>query len=207
MSDAMSERGRLILASGSAARGALLKAAGLAFEVIPAGIDEAAIRDAIFEKTSGAEAQDVASVLAAEKARVVSLAYPEAIVIGADQVLTLGGKIFSKAANLAEAHEHLVMLRGRTHDLVSAVAVARGGNVRWQTVATAGMTMREYSDEFIGAYLERVGHRILGSTGCYEFEGQGVQLFERVEGDYFTILGIPLLPLLARLRMEQMITA
>ncbi len=203
----MSEASRLILASGSAARRELLNAAGLVFDVIPADIDEIAIRDAILEKTSGAEAGDVASVLASEKARVVSVANPDALVIGADQVLALGGKIFAKAASLAEAHEHLAMLRGRTHDLVSAVALAQGGNVRWQTTATAGMTMRDYSDEFIGAYLERTGDRILGSVGCYELEALGVQLFERIEGDYFTILGIPLLPLLAQLRVEQMITA
>ncbi len=202
----MPEASRLVLASGSAARRALLEAAGLEFDIIPADIDEAAIRDAILEKTSGAEASDVASVLASEKARVVSIAHPDALVIGADQVLTLGGKIFSKAESLPQAREHLVMLRGRTHDLVSAVALAQGGNVHWQTTATAGMTMREYSDEFIGAYLERVGERILGSVGCYELEGLGVQLFERIEGDYFTILGIPLLPLLARLREEEMIT-
>ncbi|WP_045834772.1 Maf family nucleotide pyrophosphatase [Hyphomicrobium sp. 99] len=203
----MSDASRLILASGSAARRSLLEAAGLIFEVIPADIDETAIRDAILEKTSGAEAGDVASVLAAEKARVVSVAHPDALVIGADQVLALGGKIFGKPGSWAEAREHLVMLRGRTHDLVSAVAIAQGGNVHWQTTSTAGMTMRDYSDEFIGAYLERVGDRILGCVGCYELEALGVQLFERIEGDYFTILGIPLLPLLSRLREEQMISA
>lgn len=203
----MPEATRLILASGSAARRALLEAAGLTFDVVPADIDEAAIREAIFEKTAGAEGADIASVLAAEKARVVSVAHPDALVVGADQVLALGGKIFSKPGSVAEARAHLVMLRGRTHDLISAVAIARNGDVHWQTTATAGMTVRDFSDEFLGVYLERMGDRVLSSVGCYEFEGLGVQLFERIEGDYFTILGIPLLPLLARLREEEMITA
>lgn len=203
----MSDFTQLILASASVARRALLEAAGLEFKIIPADIDETAIRDAILEKTSGAEAADVASVLAAEKARVVSSEHRDALVIGADQVLALGPKIFSKAGSVSEAREHLVMLRGRTHDLVSAVALARNGVVHWQTTSTAAMTMRNYSDEFLGAYLKRAGDRVLGSVGCYELEGLGVQLFEQIEGDYFTILGIPLLALLARLREEQMITA
>jgi septum formation protein len=203
----MSDLTRLVLASGSAARRTLLEAAGLNFEVVPAAIDEKAIRDAILETTAGAEADDIASVLAAEKARIVSLARPGALVIGADQVLVLGGKIFSKPVNLGEAREHLVMLRGRTHDLISAAAFARDGNVHWQTTATAAMSVRDFSDEFLGAYLERMGERVLSSVGCYEFEGLGIQLFERIEGDYFTILGLPLLALLARLRDEEMITA
>lgn len=197
----------MILASGSVARRALLEAAGLTFDIVPADIDEVAIREAILEKTAGVEGSDIASVLAAEKARVVSVAHPDALVVGADQVLALGGKIFSKPGNVAEARAHLMMLRGRMHDLVSAVALARNGNVHWQTTATAEMTVREFSNEFLGAYLERVGDRVLSNVGCYEFEGLGVQLFERIEGDYFTILGIPLLPLLARLREEEMITA
>jgi septum formation protein len=203
----MPETTRLVLASGSAARRSLLKAAGLSFDVIPADIDEAAIRTTILEHTSGADAADIASVLAAEKASAVSALHPDALVIGADQVLVLGGKVFSKAESLSEAREHLSMLRGRTHDLVSAVALARNGEVHWQTTAVAGMSVRDFSDEFLGAYLERMGERALASVGCYELEGAGVQLFERVEGDYFTILGIPLLPLLARLREEVMITA
>ncbi len=203
----MPETTRLVLASGSAARIHLLKAAGLSFDVVPAEIDETAIRDAILEQTSGAEGSDIASVLAAEKARVVSVAHPDALVIGADQVLVLGGKIFSKPESIAEAREHLVMLRGRTHDLVSAVALARSGTVHWQTFASAGMSMRDFSEEFLAAYLEHMGERVLRSVGCYELEGAGIQLFERVEGDYFTILGIPLLPLLQRLRDEEMLTA
>ncbi|MBN9291925.1 MAG: Maf family protein [Hyphomicrobium denitrificans] len=203
----MPEATRLILASGSAARRTLLEATGLIFDVIPANIDEGKIRDAIIGATANVEGSDIASVLAAEKARLVSIEHPNALVVGADQVLTLGGKFFSKAENLAEAREILSMLRGRTHELVSAVALARNGEVHWQTSATAEMTMRSFSDEFLGCYLEKMGDRALQIVGCYEIEGPGVQLFEEIDGDYFTILGIPLLELLARLRHEGMVTA
>ncbi len=203
----MPEATRLILASGSAARRTLLEAAGLNFDVIPANIDEGKIRDAIVGATANVEGSDIAGVLAAEKARLVSIEHPNALVVGADQVLTLGGKFFSKAENLAEAREILSMLRGRTHELVSAVALARNGEVHWQTSATAEMTMRSFSDEFLGCYLEKMGERALQIVGCYEIEGPGVQLFEEIDGDYFTILGIPLLELLARLRHEGMVTA
>lgn len=203
----MPEATRLILASGSAARRSMLEAAGLTFNVIPANIDEAAIRDAAFRNTTGAGAADIASVLAAEKARIVSLAHEGALVIGADQVLSMGGKIFTKAESIAEAREVLNTLRGRTHELVSAVALARGGAVHWQTSDAADMTMRQFSDEFLGSYLERMGDRALACVGCYELEGLGVQLFGRVDGDYFTILGVPLLPLLAQLRREELVTA
>ncbi len=203
----MRERPRLVLASGSAARRHLLEAAGLVFEVMPADVDEVRIRDVLLKESPGADASAVAAVLAAEKARVVSLASPNDLVIGADQVLDLDGKIFSKAGTIPEARGHLLMLRGRRHDLISAVALARGGSVHWQTVATARMSMRTFSDGFLDAYVERMGERLLKSVGCYELEGLGVQLFERIDGDYFTILGIPLLPLLRRLREEEMITA
>lgn len=203
----MPEATRLILASGSAARRTLLEAAGLNFDVIPANIDEGKIREAIVGATANVEGNDIAGVLAAEKARLVSIEHPNALVVGADQVLTLGGKFFSKAENLAEAREILSMLRGRTHELVSAVALARNGEVHWQTSATAEMTMRSFSDEFLGCYLEKMGERALHIVGCYELEGPGVQLFEDIDGDYFTILGIPLLELLARLRHEGMVTS
>jgi len=198
---------RLILASGSAARRTLLEAAGLIFDVIPANIDEEKIRDDIVGATANVEGNDIASVLAAEKARLISIEHPNALVVGADQVLTLGGRFFSKARNLTEAREILSMLRGRTHELVSAVALARKGEVHWQTSTTAEMTMRSFSDEFLGCYLEKMGERALQIVGCYEIEGSGVQLFEEIDGDHFTILGIPLLELLARLRHEGMVTA
>lgn len=203
----MPDATRLILASGSAARRTLLEAAGLNFDVIPANIDEGKIRDDIVGATANVEGSDIASVLAAEKARLVSIEHPSALVVGADQVLTLGGRFFSKAENLVEAREILSMLRGRTHELVSAVALARNGEVHWQTSTTAEMTMRSFSDEFLGCYLEKMGERALQIVGCYEIEGLGVQLFEDIDGDHFTILGIPLLELLARLRHEGMVTA
>lgn len=203
----MPDATRLILASGSPARRSLLEAAGLIFDVRPADIDEASIRNAIVESTDGVEGADVANALAAEKARRISADYPRSLVLGADQVLTLGGKIFSKAENLGEAREILSMLRGRTHELVSSIALARNGQVYWQTCATAEMTMRSFSDEFLGCYLEKMGERVLKIVGCYEVEGQGVQLFEEIDGDHFTILGIPLLELLAQLRQEGMLTA
>lgn len=203
----MPEASRLILASGSATRRSLLQSAGLVFDVVPANIDEASIRDAILDATNGAEGADIASVLAAEKARLVSEIHPDALVIGADQVLALGGRIFGKAENLAEAREILTMLRGRTHELISAVALARNGKVYWQTSTFAEMTVRQFSDEFLGCYLGKMGERALQSVGCYEIEGPGVQLFEQIDGDYFTILGIPLLELLARLRHDGMVSA
>jgi septum formation protein len=203
----MPEATRLILASGSAARKAMLEAAGLTFDVVPADVDEAGLREAMSNRKVAPESAEIAAELAAEKARSVSEANPKALVIGADQILALGGKVFAKARDSAEARDILVMLRGRTHELVSAVALARGGTVHWQTTATADMAMRDFTDEFIGSYLERMGDRALQSVGCYEIEGLGIQLFDHIDGDYFTILGIPLLPLLARLRQEEMVAA
>jgi septum formation protein len=203
----MPEASRLILASASATRRAVLESAGLVIDVVPANIDEAAIRDAILDATTGAEGADIASVLAAEKARLVSETHRDALVVGADQVLALGGKIFGKAESIGEAREILTMLRGRTHELISAVALARNGTVYWQTSAFAEMTVRKFSDEFLGCYLEKLGDRVLRSVGCYEIEGPGAQLFEHIDGDYFTILGIPLIELLSRLRHEGIISA
>lgn len=203
----MREASRLILASGSATRRAVLESAGLVIDVVPANIDEAAIRDAILDATTGAEGADIAGVLAAEKARLVSETHRDALVVGADQVLALGGKIFGKAETIAEAREILTMLRGRTHELISAVALARNGTVHWQTSSFAEMTVRKFSDEFLGCYLEKLGDRVLQTVGCYEIEGPGAQLFEQIDGDYFTILGIPLIELLTRLRHEGIISA
>ena len=146
---------RLILASGSAARRAMLEAAGLTFDVIPADIDEAAIREAMTERSAARRVGRYRDGSRAKKPRTVSELHPDALVIGADQVLALGGKIFAKAESHAEAREILVMLRGRTHELISAVALARGGTVHWQATAIAEMTMRDFSDEFLGSYLER----------------------------------------------------
>ena len=203
----MANVSRLILASGSAARRQMLQAAGLAFDVILPDVDEDAIRSTMMSESDCVEAADLASVLAAEKALAVSRAHPDALVIGADQVLALGRKMFAKAATMMEARETLDHLRGRTHELVSAVALAHGNEVAWHTHDSARLTMRRFSDEFLGQYLARSGDRVLSSVGCYELEGLGVQLFDRIDGDYFTVLGMPLLPLLAKLREHSMVTA
>lgn len=203
----MSSGTRLILASGSSARKEMLQSAGLAFEIVPADIDEDAIRSVMVSESDCVEAADIAAVLAAEKALHVSRAHAGALVIGSDQILALGRRLFSKAETVAEAREHLDRLRGRTHELVSAVAIARDGVILWQSVDSAQLTMRPFSDEFLGRYLEKAGDSTLKSVGCYHLEGLGVQLFDKIDGDYFTILGMPLLPLLAELRNQGVVTA
>lgn len=196
----MTDAVRLILASASSARKTMLSAAGLAFECMPAQVDEDAIKAGMISAAPNVEPSDIAARLAAEKAIAVSLKYPGALVIGSDQVLALRNRIISKAENLTEARAILSQLRGRVHELVSGVALAQNGNVLWETIDGAELTMRNFSDEFLYRYLDQAGTRILGSAGCYELEGFGLQLFDSVEGDYFTILGMPLLALLAELR-------
>ena len=190
----------LVLASASSARKAMLESAGLLFEVIPADIDEPAITRSISEKSAGVAPAEIAAALAAEKARTVSRLRKGAFVIGSDQVLAIDRRLLDKAQSNPEARQHLQLLRARTHTLVSAAALARDGHVSWQTSKTAEMTMRNFSDAFLDDYLARAGKPLLSSVGCYELEGLGVQLFERIDGDYFTILGLPLLELLSHLR-------
>ncbi|MGQ0455900.1 MAG: Maf family protein [Hyphomicrobium sp.] len=201
----MADAPRLILASASAARRAMLEASGLTFEIIPADVDEAHIRAAMTAENDCVEAADVAAVLAAEKALAVARAHPGALAIGSDQVLALGSRLFSKAETLADARDVLDRLRGRTHELVSAAALARDDVVVWRTIDSAQLTMRRFSDEFLGHYLSRMGSRALTTVGGYELEGLGVQMFDAIEGDYFTILGMPLLPLLAELRRQGLV--
>lgn len=183
----------------------MLEAAGISFRVVPANVDEAAIRDTLCADNLEVDPADVAEVLARAKAEEVSRAHPDAVVIGADQVLALGREMFSKAGTLDEARECLMRLRGETHDLHSAVVIAEGGDVSWAYVDTARITMRRYTTAALARYLATSGTRVLGSVGCYQLEGAGVQLFERIEGDYFTILGMPMLPLLEELRSRGMI--
>ncbi|MFC5345811.1 nucleoside triphosphate pyrophosphatase [Brevundimonas staleyi] len=191
------ERGeRLILASRSAARRAMLTGAGVPYTAMDAGVDE----DAIKASLDGIDPAELALELARAKALAVSRHDPEAWVLGSDQTLDFDGGMVSKAKDLAEARHRLQQMRGHTHHLNSGVALAWGGAVVWSGVDTARMTMRRFTDEFLDAYLEAEGEGLLGSVGCYRLEGMGSQLFDRVEGDYFTVLGMPLWPVLAELR-------
>jgi len=191
----------LILASQSRARQALLANAGLDFEAIPADIDERKIQDG-----SGlSEPEQIALLLAREKALAVSSARPERIVIGADQTLALGSQLFTKPAGLIQAGDQLRRLAGKTHELHSAIAVVRNGKTLFETVSVARMTMRELTETEIETYLDAAGAAVTTSVGAYQLESLGVHLFDRIEGDHFTILGLPLLPLLAFLRSEKLL--
>lgn len=188
----------LVLASKSTARLALLAAAGISVEVLPADIDERGVE----AKASAQDAGSAAALLAREKARAVAAQRPGRLVLGADQTLALGARRFSKPADRAAAGEQLRALRGKTHGLHSALAVMRDGEVLFEYADAARLTMRMFSDEFLEQYLDAAGDAVTASVGAYQLEKPGIQLFERIEGDYFTILGLPLLPLLDFLRRE-----
>ncbi len=190
----------LVLASKSAARRALLTGAGLPFEAIAADIDERGVEAPL--RAAGASAEAVAAHLARAKACAVARSEPLRLVLGADQVLALDDEIFSKPRDLPAARAQLAKLSGRTHALHSALCIARGEKVLFETIATARLTCRALSANFIDRYLSAAGAAVLGSVGAYQLEGLGVHLFERIEGDHATILGLPLLPLLAFLRQE-----
>jgi septum formation protein len=191
----------LILASQSRARQTLLVNAGINFEAVPAEIDERALQQASNLSAPG----DVAALLAREKSLSVSSLLSDRFVIGADQTLALGSRLFSKPAGRAQAAEQLRTLAGHTHELHSAVAVARDGKILFANVTSARMTMRRLGEAEIEAYLDEAGEAVTSSVGAYQLEGLGVHLFERIEGDHFTILGLPLLPLLAFLRSERLL--
>ncbi len=191
---------RLVLASASAARAALLRAAGLMFEQQPSGIDEASARAALEVEADIAQPGDIAEILAIAKAAEVSGARPGALVIGADQALALDHRILCKPPDFAAAREQLLALSGKTHTLHTAVCLCRDGHQVWSEVASASLRMRNLSPAFIGRYLSLAGPSVLSCVGAYQLEGAGAQLFEALEGDYFTVLGLPLLPLLAKLR-------
>ncbi|WP_072396008.1 Maf family protein [Hyphomicrobium sp. CS1GBMeth3] len=202
-----SEHPSLVLASGSATRRALLEAAGLAIDVSPADVDEAAIRDSMRASDAHVSHESVADALAAEKARAVSEKKPTALIIGADQVLSFEGRLFEKPASIEEARAQLIELRGKTHALHSAVALARGGNIEWRHIETAKLKLRAFSDAALDAYLLRAGEAVTTSVGAYQIEGPAIQLFESIDGDHTTILGLPVLPLLAELRRREVIIA
>ena len=189
---------KIILASGSPFRKAMLENAGIDFEAIPADIDERAVEAAL--EGSGATPEDVALVLAEAKALDVSERNPSALVLGCDQTLSLGEVLFHKPGDMEGARRHLLALSGKTHQLNSAAVLARGGETLWRHAGIASLTMRQLDPAFVGRHLARVGDRALESVGAYQIEGEGVQLFEKIEGDYFTIVGLPLLAVLAELR-------
>lgn len=188
----------IILASGSPFRKKMLEDAGISFDVARPEIDERAVESAV--EGSGLTPGDLASILAEAKALDVSQRFPGKLVIGTDQTLSLGDEILHKAKDMEEARRRLLALSGKTHQLNSAVVIVRDGDVLWRHVAVAHLTMRDLDPGFIGRHLSSVGDIALSSVGAYQIEGKGIQLFERIEGDHFTIVGMPLIPLLAKLR-------
>jgi septum formation protein len=188
----------LILASASSTRKALLTQAGLVVSAIPAAVDERGLEATAID--NGADGRDVALLLARAKALAVAKLHPGAIIIGADQTLALGTVLLHKPANLADAASQLDALKGKTHRLHAAVTLARDDELLWSDIQTAELTLRDFSDADRDDVLAREGEAILDSVGGYRLEGPSIRLFEAINGDYFTILGLPLLPLLAALR-------
>jgi len=191
---------QIILASGSHIRKTLLTNAGVNFAVVPADIDERAISHA-----ENWTPQQTAINLAALKAKAVSLRHPEQLIIGADQVLALGAKIYSKPLDLSECRRHLQSLRGGEHVLISSVCCVERGLIKWSHAAEARIVFRDFTDSFLDKYLQLEGNECLKSVGGYKLEGRGVQLIETLSGDYFTVLGLPLIPLLSYLRLSGLV--
>src|SRR3954468_8302228 len=191
------------LASGSASRKMLLTAAGVPFTADPADLDE----DRLMAGLKDAGAEVMARTLAEQKALAVSRRHPGQIILGGDSVIAFGGDYLSKCASMAQARALLLRLSGQAHLLVSAAALARDGALLWAHASSCRMTMRDLSAQFLDDYLAREGEAILSSVGCYHFEGRGAQLFDRVDGDYFSVLGLPLLPVLVQLRKEGLLAS
>jgi septum formation protein len=189
---------KLVLASTSPFRAALLDNAGMTFEKQAPRIDERAIEESL--KDAGLDGADLATILATAKAQDVSASHPDGYIIGGDQTLTLHGEQFHKPKDMEAARRHLLKLSGQTHQLNSAITLVLNGEIVWEHVGVAHMTMRELDPGFVGRHLSSVGDAALTSVGAYQLEGMGVQLFDKIDGDYFTILGLPLIPLLAQLR-------
>jgi len=194
---------RFILASASPSRAAILRAAAVPLTIIPAVIDEARLKSEML--STGTDAAQIAAALAEAKAVAVSRRHADALVLGADQVLEFDGELVSKCADMHAARALLLRLRGKSHRLVSALALAQGGKTVWAFGDSATLTMRSFSDGFLASYLSEEGTKLLAGVGCYRLEGMGAQLFESVKGDYFSILGLPLQPLLAQLRQRGVI--
>jgi len=188
----------IVLSSSSQTRRKLLARSGIDFKTAIPPVDERAIKATL--KNAGANAEEVAGNLAESKANSVAEILPGAYVIGADQMLECDGIWFDKPADRAGAAAHLKSLRGKTHRLITATVIAHEGRIIWRRIETAHMTMRNFSDAFLDHYLETAGQGVIQSVGAYEFEGVGAQLFEKVDGDFFSILGLPLIPLLVGLR-------
>lgn len=201
MSAQNSSAAKLVLASGSAVRATLLRQAGIHFDVQNSQVDE----DAIKERFADSDIDELAVTLAAAKAVAVSTERPDAVVIGADQILSCEGARFDKPRDMDEARANLKIFHARTHRLHSGIVLAQAGEIVWRHSAHADLTMRDFSDEFLESYLATVGDKVLTSVGCYQLEGPGIQLFENISGDYFTILGLPLLPLLDELRRRKVV--
>lgn len=191
------------LASASVVRRRLLEAAGLKFDVLASNVDEESVRAALVD----VDPVDVAEVLARAKAEDVAQRINAEVVIGADQVLAFGDDILAKPADMDEARAQLLALKGRRHQLHSAVVIAQDNEITWVHVETVDVTMRDYSPAFVGRYLSAAGSEALTSVGCYQLEGPGVQLIDKISGDYFSVLGLPLMQLLAELRRMQVLDA
>jgi len=196
---------RLVLASGSASRRALLTAAGVSFDADPADLDEAALMAGLL--AAGRDAAGIATELARQKALAVSRRHTGRTVLGGDSVIAFDGELVNKCASREEARGLLQRLSGKPHLLVSAAALARDGALLWTHASPCTMTMRPLSLQFLDDYLAQEGEAILSSVGCYHFEGRGAQLFAKVDGDYFSVLGLPLLPVLEQLRKEGLLAS
>jgi len=205
MTDALDTGIAVVLASASQSRATVLHNAGVRIEQIPADIDEESVKSAM--QRDGCSAADVAHRLAELKARAVSRRQPGRLVIGADQMLQCGGVWFDKPADRDHARAHLQALRGRDHELFAAVCVVRDDECLWRHLESARMTMRPFSDDFLRDYLDAVGDDVCRSVGAYQLEGLGAQLFARIEGDFFTILGLPLLAVLGFLSHQGVVKA
>lgn len=206
MADASRPHPDVILASGSRFRRRMLEDAGLAFRVVPSTVDEAVIKQALTDGNPDLDGADVAEVLARAKAEQVSAMHPEALVIGADQVLVCRGELYSKPPTLSAARAQLLALRGTQHSLPTAVVLARGGVTIWSHTDEPQLTMRSFSHAFLDDYLAAEGEAVTETVGGYALEGRGGQLFQSIDGGYFTIIGLPLLPLLAELRAHSAMT-